>query len=173
VVCAQNRRHDFVQGWLMRCAEPAAAAAAAPDTGRLPPLLLPRPAPAPHHAGCVVFVHGATTRRASCTISSGGAAHKTADPLLLLLAGKFCCAGCVVFADGATTRRAIAGSGHPLAPEELSTAPDDMDQVMTDANLDPAGRAALAASIDGCKCCRNETGGKCGRWHFLVFWSSV
>jgi hypothetical protein len=49
-----------------------------------------------------------------------------------------------VFADGATTRRAIAGSGHPLAPEELSTAPDDMDQVMTDANLDPAGMSGVA-----------------------------
>lgn len=45
---------------------------------------------------------------------------------------------CVVFADAATTRRAIAGSGHPLTPEELNSAPDDMDQVMTDANLDPA-----------------------------------
>lgn len=46
-----------------------------------------------------------------------------------------------MFADAATTRRAIAGTGHPLAPEELSSAPDDMDQVMTDADaaLDPAG----------------------------------
>lgn len=45
-----------------------------------------------------------------------------------------------MFADAATTRRAIAGSGHPLTPEELNSAPDDMDQVMTDANLDPAGQ---------------------------------
>lgn len=52
-------------------------------------------------------------------------------------------AGCVVFADGATARRAIAGTGHPLAPEELSSAPDDMDQVMTDASLDPAGEASV------------------------------
>jgi len=54
-------------------------------------------------------------------------------------AAALCPAGCVVFADAATTRRAIAGSGHPLTPEELNSAPDDMDQVMTDANLDPAG----------------------------------
>jgi hypothetical protein len=50
-----------------------------------------------------------------------------------------CPTGCVEFADAATARRAIAGSGHPLAPEELMQAPDDMDQVMTDAGLDPAG----------------------------------
>lgn len=43
-----------------------------------------------------------------------------------------------MFADAATSRRAIAGTGHPLAKEELASAPDDMDQVMTDATLDPA-----------------------------------
>eukprot|EP00775_Hariotina_reticulata_P012857 gene12856-12984_t len=37
---------------------------------------------------------------------------------------------CVVFEDAATTCRAIAGSGHPLAPEELSSAPDSMDVAM-------------------------------------------
>jgi hypothetical protein len=51
-----------------------------------------------------------------------------------------------VFADAATTRRAIAGTGHPLAKEELSSAPDDMDQVMTDANLDPAGEYAFVCT---------------------------
>jgi hypothetical protein len=30
-----------------------------------------------------------------------------------------------------------------LAKEELSSAPDDMDQVMTDATLDPAGADAF------------------------------
>lgn len=56
--------------------------------------------------------------------------------------------GCVVFADAATARRAIAGSGHPLAPEELTQAPDDMDQVMTDAGLDPAGGLMQEIHID-------------------------
>jgi hypothetical protein len=39
-------------------------------------------------------------------------------------------AGCVVFEDAATTRRAIAGCGHPLTSEELSSAPDSMDETM-------------------------------------------
>lgn len=41
-----------------------------------------------------------------------------------------------MFADAATTRRAIAGCGHPLTPEELSSAPDSMDETMME--LDPA-----------------------------------
>jgi hypothetical protein len=53
-------------------------------------------------------------------------------------------AGCVVFADAASARRAIAGTGHPLAPEELSTAPDADDQHMTDAGLDPEGVSLVA-----------------------------
>lgn len=47
--------------------------------------------------------------------------------------------GCVVFEDAATTRRAIAGCGHPLTAEELSTAPDSMDETM--------GELDAAASI--------------------------
>uniref|UniRef100_A0A383V5T6 Nuclear cap-binding protein subunit 3 n=1 Tax=Tetradesmus obliquus TaxID=3088 RepID=A0A383V5T6_TETOB len=46
---------------------------------------------------------------------------------------------CVVFEDAATTRRAIAGCGHPLTAEELSTAPDFMDETM--------GELDAAASI--------------------------
>jgi hypothetical protein len=68
-----------------------------------------------------------------------------------------CAAGCVVFADAATARRAIAGSGHPLAPEELTHAPDDMDQVMTDAGLDPAGGSAAQFVV--------------GSWARLLCWS--
>ncbi|KAF6259155.1 hypothetical protein COO60DRAFT_1460310 [Scenedesmus sp. NREL 46B-D3] len=47
--------------------------------------------------------------------------------------------GCVVFEDAATTRRAIAGCGHPLTAEELSSAPDSMDETM--------GELDAAASI--------------------------
>jgi hypothetical protein len=45
----------------------------------------------------------------------------------------------VVFEDAATTRRAIAGCGHPLTAEELSSAPDSMDETM--------GELDAAASI--------------------------
>jgi hypothetical protein len=44
-----------------------------------------------------------------------------------------------VFEDAATTRRAIAGCGHPLTAEELSAAPDAMDETM--------GELDAAASI--------------------------
>jgi hypothetical protein len=52
-------------------------------------------------------------------------------PLLLLLPLPLP-AGCVVFDDAASARRAIAGCGHPLAPEDLASAPDGLDKAMMD-----------------------------------------
>eukprot|EP00878_Enallax_costatus_P019473 GHUV01020545.1.p1 GENE.GHUV01020545.1~~GHUV01020545.1.p1 ORF type:complete len:289 (+),score=95.13 GHUV01020545.1:1287-2153(+) len=61
---------------------------------------------------------------------SGFLARKACDIVLLAYLG------CVVFEDAASTRRAIAGTGHPLTQDELSTAPDSLDEHMMD--LDPA-----------------------------------